>query len=65
MLAMNSDLTLLASWVSMRAVCSANQALCRSTDSASSDEYSAIREVCLPGPTVPLNMIRTDACTSL
>ena len=63
MLAMNSDLTLLASSVSIRAVCSASQALCRSTESASSVEYSAIREVCFAGPAAVLNMIRTEICT--
>ena len=63
MLAMNSDLTVLASWVSIRAVCSANQALCRNTESASSDEYSAIRDGRFTGPAVPLNMIRTEDCT--
>ena len=59
MLAINSDLTLLASWVSMRAECSASQALWRSMESASSDEYSAIKECCLAAPVVPLNIART------
>ena len=63
MLAMNSDLTWLASSASMRAECSASQALWRSTELASSDEYSAISEVCFAGPAVPFNMIQTENCT--
>ena len=65
MLAMNSDFTLLASCASMRAVCSASQRDGRSTESASNDEYSPIREFCFPGPAVPLNMIRTERLHSL
>jgi hypothetical protein len=59
MLAMNSDLTLLASWVSMRALCSASQALSRSAESASIAEYSPMRELFLVGFTLAFNMIRT------
>ena len=59
MLAMNSDLTLLASWVSMRAACSATQALLpQHRRPASGEAYSRHQGGCsFPALPYALNMI--------